>query len=58
MREELALPILPPFIAENGHTQAATLTTNYQTAISAQHGPSFFALKLFLYFTHRTFPTF
>lgn len=37
MREEPPLLLLPPFIAENGHTLQATLTTNYQTAITAQY---------------------
>lgn len=35
MREEPAFLLLPPFIAESGHTQAARLTTNCQTDISS-----------------------
>lgn len=38
-----SLKLLPLFIAENGHTQAETLTTNYQTALfSVGHELSLF----------------
>lgn len=45
-RNPLSSFLLPPFIAENGHTQAATLTTSYQTAIAAQRDAHALSLRL------------